>query len=310
MTKQYDLILEAIDKIFEVGKYFYSDYVFNQLRETRTLDFIEKVIKKSGKTEIEAAIILLAAIRFLQNDIYALKKIEENKSFQEHLIKNYNQLLEICINKKVQSNAPQRGLPLLELLSKKLPNSPIFLVELGASYGLIGNCLLEPENMILNKNTYFQDDQQIPNSFKNIDYYLGIDIDPPSKEWLISCFSILDDAIRNQNCINSFSSIKNHKVIKASALGFSELEEIKKIDSSKYTIVILTSFMLYQLDEFQQKRLTIEIEDFIKKNSGHWIRQEIKMSKLLSNIEYSIEWDSKKVIDLPDDKCTSWIWIE
>ena len=309
MTKQYDLILEAIDKIFEVGKYFYSDYVFKQLKDTRTLDFIEKVIEKSGKTEIEAAIILLAAIRFHQNDIYALKKIEENKSFHEYLNKNYNQLFEICVNKKVQSNAPQRGLPLVELLSQKLPNSSVFVIELGASYGLIGNCLLEPENMLKNKDLYFQSNQQMPKNIKNIDGYLGIDIDPPSKEWLISCFSSLDDAIRNQNCINNFSLINSHKVIKASAIGFSELDEVCHIDYSKYKMVILTSFMLYQLNESLQNILAEEINQFIKKHNGHWIRQEIKASEQQSSLEYFVDWDNEKVIQLPDDKCTSWNWI-
>jgi hypothetical protein len=303
-------IQETVEKIFVSGSYLYSEYIYKQLKKTDTLKFVREIIDKSTKTPSEALFILLAAIRYIKKDLYALIKLEEANSFESFINEHHEEILNISINKKVQGNGLERGLPILEILSRKLPEASIYLIELGASYGLIGSCLLN-SNMILEKrNKYFHLEQRIPENSKNIDYYLGIDIDPPDKEWLLSCFSNPNDTERINTFIEDNKHTKNFQILKASALGFSKLKEVRKVVDKKATVVILTSFMLYQLNDEQQKNLEKEIEVFIHKYNGHWIRQEVEFfDGQLGPAEYNIEWDGSKIIKLNDDRCTDWKWL-
>lgn len=309
MRKEYTGILETIDNVCVKGDYFYSDYLAVQLKKKYTLKFINEIINKSKKTTSEAIIILLAAIRYLQKDIYALTKIEKTDSFEFFINEHYEQIMEISIKKKVQGNIPERGLPISEILSKKLTGASIGLIELGASYGMIGSYLINPKPILENKDKYFHSTQQMPKNPKNIDYYLGIDIDPPEKEWLIACFSNPEDAKNVEQYIRNIQLGNNFKLMKASALGFSAIKEVKDIAMKDYTIVLLTSFMLYQLNEEQQKQLKDEIIEFTHNFNGHWINQDVELSNSISGPEYFIEWNGERILKLQDDRCCDWNWL-
>lgn len=302
-------IIQAIDKIFVPGNYFCTEYLALNLKKQPTINFINEIIVKSGKTPIEAIIILLVAIRYINKDIYALNKLEETNTFEQFLSDNYTTLLETSIRGKVQGNAPERGLPVLEILTKLMPNKPVGIIELGASFGLIGNFLLNPEIILENKKEYFPNYQKIPESSKKINAYLGIDINPPDKDWLISCILNTDDAKRIFDYINKLTPDNNFQLIKASALGFSQFKETADFISKDLQIVILTSFMLYQLNLELQKHLTDEILLFCKKYNAHWISQEVKIIENSINPEYYIELDGTKIINLKDDKCSNWNWL-
>jgi hypothetical protein len=302
-------IIQAIDQIFIPGSYFYSKYQVEQLKKQTSLDLVCNIIAQSEKTPAEAVIVLLAAIRYIKEDIYALQKIEEMDSFETVIKENYTEILHVSIHGKVQGNIPERGLPVLEILSKKMPDVPLGIIELGASYGLIGQCLLNPQTILEMKNNYFQDKQKIPETIKKADFYLGIDINPPDKDWLIACFAKADDAKRIKDYIKKINPNDNFQLIKASALGFSELQETKKFISKNLQIVILTSFMLYQLNEEQQQILINEIQAFCKTYNAHWIRQEVELLGKNSDSGYYIEWDREKIMNLKDDKCSYWEWL-
>lgn len=309
MNGNFDKIRESIDRIFVPGSYFYNEYIVTQLKKRISLDLIQDILNQSQKTPAEAIIILLAAIRYLYKDIYILKKMEQEDSFQKGLNEHYNELLRISIEGKVQGNAPERAFPILEILHKKLSNEKICVIELGASYGLIGNCLLNPEELINPEKQYFKSDHKIPEFVKKIEYYLGIDINPPEKEWLLACFSDIHDAQRIENYINSISSFQNFQLIKASALGFSNLDEVKKILHQDFKIIILTSFMLYQLNSDLKEQLISEIKEFCKQNNSNWICQEVEILGEYLKPNYFIELDGDRIINLEDDKCTHWQWL-
>lgn len=309
MKSEYKEILETIDKIFEMEGYSFSDYIYYQLKEHTSLGIIDRIVNQGNKTPTEAILTFLAAIRFLKNDIDALSKLEERDAFKNYIVENLNEILEISIKRKVQSNGPERGMPILEILGRKMDKGLICVIELGASYGLIGSCLLNYENIQNNGNGYFTPEQKMPENPKCIDHYLGIDIDPPDKNWLLACFFEPYHAKRVKDYIDRYQ-VNHPKIIKKSAIGFSKLEEVKKLVKNDYTIIILTSFMIYQLNSKQKINLEEEIKAFNKEYNGHWIRQEVEIGKNSDELEFYIEWDEERIIKLRDDKCMDWNWIE
>jgi hypothetical protein len=310
MSSDIKEIQETVEKIFVSGSYLYSEYIYAQLKKTDTLNFIKKIIDTSAKTPSEAIFVLLSAIRYIQKDNNALLNIEKNNSFEQILKEFAQEIMDISISKKVQGNGPERGLPILEIFGKKLFDSSICVIELGSSYGLIGNCLLNSKRILENRNSYFLPSQKMPDNPKGADFYLGIDIDPPEMEWLLACFFDPSDANRINKFIINGSCVNNIRILKASANGFSELKEVRELAATKYKLVILTSFMLYQLKDAQQELLKKEIREFTRKNNGHWICQEVEFYNGQPDLaKYYIEWDEEKIINLDDDKCTSWKWL-
>jgi hypothetical protein len=309
MSLKYKAISDAIDKIFIQGSYFHSEYLVSHLKQNNSSKLIEDIINQSGKTPAESIIILLFAIRYHFKDINILQTIENNDSFQLVINEHYNDLLQISIKEKVQGNAPERALPILDVLSKKLPNESVCIIELGASFGLIGHCLLNPEGLFDQKNNYFTSEQKMPDLKKNVSSYLGIDLNPPNKDWLLSCIFNTIDAKRIDNYINSIIPNHNFELIKASALGFTNLLEVKQLLEKNKKIVILTSFMMYQLNSDLKENLTNEINEFCLQNNGHWISQEVDVLGENSHPLYYINFDGEHIINLKDDKCSNWEWL-
>ena len=309
MGDKFRELKEEIENIYNKESYFYSAYIFNKLKNQNTLKLINEIINKSHKTPVEVIIILLATIKYIQNDIKALLKLEETNSFDSFIIENYKNILNICINRKVQANIPERGLPILEIIGRKLLNQSICIIELGASYGLIGRCLLNTSSMLDNRQLYFHPDQKFPDNQTKINYYLGIDIEPVEKEWLIAGLYNPDDATRLKNYINEIKKDNNFELLLASAIGFSRLYQVQKLVKMNYKLVILTSFMLYQFKEEQKQILKNEINEFTSTYNGHWISQEVDLSNKKLGIQYYIEFDGNKIINLEDDMCRNWKWL-
>jgi hypothetical protein len=302
-------INETIDKIFVEGSYFYSAYLVEQLKSEKAFHIIAEIIAQSGKTPTEAIIILLAAIRYYYKDIYALKKIEQDQSFQNVLTNHYGAILKISVDGKVQGNAPDRAFPILEILYKNFLNEDICVIELGASFGLIGSCLLNPETIFeKDKNSFFEN-QKVPENVKKVSQYLGIDINPPEKEWLLACFSNINDAIRIDNYIRNLQNNPSFNLIKASALGFSKLKEVQEIINKGKKIIILNSFMLYQLNNQLRDFLIYEIKTFCSQNNANWICQEVEITDNADPVYY-VELDGNRIMTLSDDKCSNWSWIK
>jgi hypothetical protein len=301
-------IQRAVGKIFVKGNYFYSDYITSQLGNKKTMAILMAIIEKSGKTPTEAIMVFLAAIRYIKKDLDAFAHFEKGDLMGTFIDEHYDELIHLSATKKVQGNIPERGFPLLEVLGKNLPDEKIGVIELGASYGLIGSCLLEPDHILGHPAVYRLNGRQMPVNPKKIDAYLGIDIDPPDKEWLLSCFSVPEDARMLQKYLDTLEFKDNHRVIKASALDFSKLKEVKGFTQKDIKPVVLTSFMLYQFGVQQKKQLIDEIMDFVAQHNGHWISQEVAFKDNGDGLEYYIAWDGKKIIEMPNDKCDQWSW--
>lgn len=309
MNINYTSILNSVNQLFTSGNYYYSDYVYAQLKTNEILEFINEIINKSNKTPSEAIFVLLAAIRYIKKDTNTLNQFKDNNSFKNYIFDNYDKLLDLAINKKVQGNALERGLPIADVISKKTSGNPICIIELGASYGLIGTMLLNSKSILSNKNVYFQQNQKIPENSYNLKYYLGIDIDPPDKDWLIACYSNPEDAVHIMSYIDKIENNNLFKLIKASAIGFSKLTDVQELANKEFDIILLNSFMLYQFNESEKRQLTDEIRSFCKNFNGHWISQEVYLNNNEEKHDYYIEWDGSRVVELEDDKCRDWKWM-
>jgi hypothetical protein len=261
---------------------------------------------QSGKMPSEAVFVFLSSIRYLSNDIKALFVLENNNGLIQFVNNNYDKIFELSVNRKVQANLPERSLPVMELIGKNVFEENVTLIELGASFGIIGLSLLNMKMLLENKRSFFLTSQQFPVNPKGINNYIGIDIDPPDKEWLISCFSNIDRATKTNDFINSIKNTLNFTLIKESALGFSKLNIIKNLQKSSSKIIVLTSFMLYQLDKEKQNSLKKEINEFITQNNGLWINMDVDLSEKSEEHKYYIEINNKKVLYLTDDFCISW----
>ena len=303
-------IVLAIDKIFVPGTYYYSQYIVDQLRKKENIQLIAEIIDISGKTITEAVLVFLASVRYLKDSINALKFLEAANQFEHFVQENKSQILELSIQGKVQGNLPERALPVIDIINRQFPGEKISVIELGASFGLIGQFLLDPQNILKKNRFYFLNNQQYPTRYEPIYKYLGIDISVPEKKWLISCFSNTDDAFRIEKFINNLNPSPNFDLIEKSAIGFSSISKVKYISNENTKRVVLTSFMLYQLEETLQKQLTNEIVNFCEQTDAHWIKQEVDLSNAEFGPDYYISLDNKRIISLQDDKCTSWKWID
>lgn len=298
----YKQILEFIDII----SYMLSDYLLNQVKTTASLKIISQIIDHSNKEVSEAVLAFLAAARYLLDDRKAFLQLEETDSMQEYIKKNSDSIIKLAVEKSVQANFPERALPLFEVFEKKIEASSISVIELGASYGLIGRCLLNPKKIVEKKDLYFSKEQQLPKNPRAIDYYLGIELDPPDERWIFACAPQPDHELRLRNIVNGLPADKKFELLKGNAFGFSELESVKRLTLQPTTIVVLTSFMLYQYDNKKQTLIKDEILRFTDDVNGHWVSLTFNPA----SDEFIVEFAGERIIKLPDDHCISWKWIE
>jgi len=344
----YAQILEFIGKFSYI--FTNSDYIQTQLKKKTSLKLISRIVEESNKKPGEVLVLFLSAVKYLwgnrQGNVFNV--LEETDSFQEFVKSNQDEIIEMSVRKTLQANLPERALPLFEIfnkkwtastpykgieigkndrdeekfcsknkllqgINKKTKDSPIAVIDLGASYGMVGQCLLEPSRIIKKKNRYLLPGQKIPQNPRAVDYYLGIELDPPDKEWLFACLWKSEDELRIKNFINEIPR-ENEKfqLIEASAFGFSALEPVKRLTTQPLTVVVLTSFLFFQIGEEKQKKLKDEILMFVDSTGAHWINQTFKPSPSSRDkkSEYFIEWNGKKIIELHDDWCSDWRWVQ
>jgi len=285
-------ILEYIDKFINP----LTLYETLHLKTNTSINLISFIIKESNKTVNEAVLVFRTVVRYLWKNSGPL---------QEFIKENSDLICKTAIEKKAQSNLPSRAFPLFEIFEKKIQAPSISVIELGASYGLIGRCLLNPTKVTEKKNVYFPPGQQVPQNPRPIDYYLGIELAPPDKEWILAWEWLPERKKRLKSFLRDITGDEKFILLKGNAFGFSKLNAVKTMVSQDAAVVVLTSFMLYQYDLKKQKMLGDEILEFTKRVNGHWINQTFNESSM----QCFIEFDEEKIIETSDDNCTSWEWL-
>jgi len=289
------------DKILEYLDHFLSPALFleiSQLKTATTLNLIGKIIRETNKTIPEAVGMFMAVIRYLHKDFYTL---------QEFIEKNTDIIYKLALEKKNQANLPSRGLPLLEIIGQRIDTSSLLLIELGASFGLIGHCLLNPCRIINNKNIFFHSQQQIPdfNSQNTIDYYLGIESNLPDRDWILAWEWFPHQKKNLNNFIQSFTDDERFRLVQENAFGFSKLRIVEELSLKYKDVVILTSFILHQYEKRKQQQLKEEIIEFINKRGGHWLNQDVSRSM----DKCYLQLNGEKILDFSDDSCRNWTYL-
>ena len=303
---EYSKILAFI----ETFSYAFPEYILKQAKKEKTLHLITQVMNRTGKELSEAVILTLSLIKYILRDGEAFVLLEETKSFQHFMKVYHDRIIELSTQKNVQANLPERALPFFEIFDKKIKDNdlPIAVIELGASYGLVGYCLLNPTRVIEGKERYLLPEQKIPRNPRAAAYYLGIEIEPPEKEWMLACEWELDADQRLRNFLDDTQPTGNFRLLKANAFGFSKLEEVKNLAAQPFTIIVATSFMFYQFNKEKQKELRDEILRFIDPPGFHWINQAVNIDGGPKESKFFIEWNGKEIMELPDDRCSNWWW--
>ena len=155
----HEQILEFIDKLLHPLRL----HEILPLKTNTAINLISHIIKESNKTIPVAVYVFRAVVMNLSENSGSLQKFIED---------NPDLISKMAIDKKGQGNLPNRTLPLLDIFEEKIKATSISVIELGASYGLIGLCLLNPTK-IMKKDSYFSPKQQMPLNPWPKDYYLG-----------------------------------------------------------------------------------------------------------------------------------------
>ncbi len=301
--KTYQYIIKEVDTLSKI----LPTYISENLKTEVSLKIICTFMKR-GKDIREAVLLLPCCIKYLMKESTdAFAKLEKEDSFQNFVDTNYRSILEIASEKRVQSNLFQRCLPIIEVLSKKIGNASLTVVELGSSYGLIGYGLLDPFKMMQQKELFFPQSQQMPSSLTKATRYLGIDIGIPSEDWALSCIIPTGDEEKfTRNFIKEMKPEKYFNLIEASCFGFSDLKDVKELNGADTNIIILTSFMLYQFDKESQTKISEEIYKYIKTVKGHWINLDFKTP---GKPETCLYWDGGEVMRFSEEnRCRGWKW--
>ena len=304
MTKRNKKEIKAfIDVVSLHPGNLWNEYTVAQLRTEYVINLIESIMFLAHKTASEATLVFLAAVRYLAGSYDSFIALAVNNNFPVFVKAHEAQVRAIGVLRKVQANLPERALTVMDIIAEKLPNREISVIEIGASYGAIGKCLLQGTQIIANREKYFIADQQLPSSIPVLNRYLGIEIDPPDLDWLFACVPVKDALRRLSDFLDDTRTQKNFQILEASAFGFADFPEVRALVNTDKNVVVLTSFLLYQFDPYLREKLRGEILAFTGLIKGHWINLDVDTTK--ENDCY-LEWDGQRLIDLQDDYCARW----
>ena len=170
-------------------------------------------------------------------------------------------------------NMPHRAALVLKILKEVgLSDKPINLIELGSSSGLILTALQNQSKF----STWFRESSVVQPEIQNQEFMplkdiraLGIDLNPPSDDWVLACTD--DDKLRTeiQNFMKTFGD-ERVNVIRGDALKITELEPVKQMLTEKDSrrLVIFIGMFLYQLPKEKLESLKRKLSEIISDTNG------------------------------------------
>ncbi len=298
-----EAILEFVEKIASM----LTPYVKAQLKQEPVLSIVSQIIEKSDKSPGDALIVFVTAVKYLWESENAFSEMEEKGAFQDFVRTNRDSLIELTIRKRMQANVASRAFPLIEVINQEIKEPRVAVIDLGASYGLFGWTFLEPSKIIAKRNRYFSPEQKIPSNSRPIDSYLGIELEIPDKNWLLACVWDQTNETYLRNFINDIPhETEKFNLLQASAFGFSDLEPVKRLAAQQYTLVLLTSFIFFQIGKEKEELLKNEISKFTESTGAYWLSQVVKHPPNSTDTRYYVEWNGERVIESSDPLCSNW----
>ncbi len=132
MNKRCDMV-EAIDRIYHiVPNGSWPAAVFHFLKRPAALDFMADYMAETGKPLGESVLILLAAMRYIDNSQVAesgLPSILEEPmaltNLDLFLVRHHAELFHLCRSRHVQANLFERAFPVMEMLAERYPDQEV-----------------------------------------------------------------------------------------------------------------------------------------------------------------------------------------
>lgn len=279
--------------------------IARRYRGDSAADLCGRIMATSGKGLAESVLILRCAVDHLAGEDFFAEAADH--VFERFAEERADELLGLCARKSVQANFPERALPITEVARSLTGGGPFALIELGASAGLIGACLLEVDRAVAGSSDYFAPGQQLPAATARAAVYLGIDRDPPASDWALSCIPARCDRERVRRFYADFLPAEGFSLVRADAFGFASLPAVRAVAAGDGPLVLLTSFLLYQLDPARRAALAGEIRYFASGRPGtRWINLDARPGEPDPTRQYYLEVDGEEWLALSDDSCRSW----
>jgi hypothetical protein len=290
------VIEEAIERLASLRPW--PAPVIPFLRRARTVDWLTEVQKQSGRSDDETAFLLLAAMRSL--DLTILDGVAGVDQLGEFLDRHGDALKELCRTRRVQANVAEHGLPVLELLGRRWGRRKLFVTELGCSFGLIGRVLVSAPQTLQNFDRYFAPTQQRPTDVPLVVGYRGLDLDPPDERWLLACIPLQSLRTRIARLIYEVPAGPEVTVTVGTAFDLSAWGT----PPPGTVPVVLTSFLLYQLDPAARKALEEQITVYKQTYGGTWVNIDVLTD--VKDPRFVVQEDGVDRIDLENDLCMHW----
>lgn len=290
--------------------------ISQQLDKGVATEVITEIINNSEKNVQQAVIVFLSAIKYLNNcKQNTFLQLSVGSKLLDFIRNNREKLIELGKSGRIQFTVPERAFPVLEVINRKIrkPDNkkPIAVIELGASFGLVGRCLLEPKKFSDNKAIYMQPEQKVSDNLLPIDYHLGIEVKIPDEKWILASEWTIEADRRLRNVLKDSFENERFKLIEGDAFDFDSLQDVRNL-AEKHTLVILTSFIFFQIGNEKSEQLKGNIMDYVKKEPDrYWINQALLIhTKDLKDYEFLLQLNGEKIITLADDRCSNWEWVE
>ena len=290
------MICASVERLAEKG--LWTTPVIEFLRKDSTVRWLEDLRAESRRSEDETILVLLAAIRSL--DLTLLDGGAVPEALEEFLTCHSQTLRPVCLTRRVQANVAERGLPLLEFLGTHWGRQRLAVTELGCSFGLIGRVLVSAPDTLRNFGRYFAPGQQRPTALPFVAEYLGIDLDPPDERWLLACIPLADLRTRVARFMFEVPASPHVRVTQGSALDTALWPQPAPGTHS----VVLTSFMLYQLDPETRQGLVHKIVDHTTSCNGTWLNLDVLTDD--GRNRFVLQVDGKDELLFDSDLCRSW----
>lgn len=290
------MIEESIERLAGLGSW--PTPVIPFLRRAGTRGWLTEVQKEVGRSDDETTFLLLASMRSL--DLTVLDGDADSDQLEQFLARHDAALRGLCRTRRVQSNIAERGLPILELLGRRWGRQKLFITELGCSFGLIGRVLVSASQTLQHFDRYFSPSQQRPTEVPLVIGYRGLDLDPPDERWLLACIPLQSLRTRVARFIYEVPAdprveVTIGSVFDPSAWGSPPPDAIP---------VVLTSFLLYQLDTVARNSLKQQISEYKQTYGGTWVNIDVLTDG--KETRFVIEEDGTERIELMNDLCLSW----
>ena len=245
-------------------------------------------------------------------------------------------ILETALTRRNNPTIPQRALP----VACHLPSQDVGMLELGCSRGDIGLVLLNLPRIISNPDKYLFPafTREVPagilRNARPISNYLGVDLDISLDDaWLLALWGLRDERrTRLASFYADFHPVDSHhfRRIQADAcVPSSYINQALDFFRADTALVILTSFMVYQLSH-QQRLALIEAVHLIQNRFKQdrpdrkvlWLDQGMELEAMITGAFHFSRcylnrlWFEKDVLwglplaRLAGDACEGWDTLE